>query len=112
MASRPRPPIQGIVLRRRSYDADAPTRFRVANVLFALAGIFALMYTLPPFTAYSIGASVGTFFLAFFLRAVYVKILRRRAYLPLFSGWILVLALLIAFISVTSGSGTDSPPTA
>lgn len=88
----------------------------VRNVAFALAGVFAAMYTIAmphggsgDSGSYAAGQLVGSLVFVFgipvLLRLIYVKVLRRRAQLPLMSGWVLVMAVVIAFMA-SSGSNS------
>jgi hypothetical protein len=76
---------------------DAPRRhLSWLSVLFGVAAVSTVAWTVFPFTAYNFGRLCGCLAFGFVARLVYVK-LRRSAQLPVWSGWIFVLALVAAF---------------
>jgi hypothetical protein len=79
-------------------DAASRRRFRWAHVLFGVAAVSVVFFTALPLSAYGVGSLTGALAFGFVVRLVYVK-LRRRAALPVWSGWILVIALLPALAS-------------
>src|SRR5919197_5194833 len=78
---------------------DSPRRrFSWAHVLFGVAVVSTVAFTAFPFSAYNFGRLTGALAFGFVVRLVYVK-LGRGAGLPVWSGWIFVLALLPAWAS-------------
>jgi hypothetical protein len=79
-------------------DAASRRRFSWAHVLFGVAAVAVVAFTVIPFSAYGAGSLTGALAFGFVVRLVYVK-LRRGAGLAVWSGWILVIALLPALAS-------------
>jgi catechol 2,3-dioxygenase-like lactoylglutathione lyase family enzyme len=79
-------------------DAEPRRRFSWLHVLFGVAAVSTVAMTAFPFSAYNFGRLCGVLGMAFLVRLGYVK-LRRDTRLPLWSGWIFVLALGAAFLA-------------
>jgi hypothetical protein len=79
-------------------DAASRRRFSWARVLFGVAAASVVAFTAVPPSAYGVGSLTGALAFGFVVRLVYVK-LRRGDGLPVWSGWIFVLALLPALAS-------------
>ena len=79
-------------------DAASRRRFSWAHVLFGVAAVSVICFTALPVSAYGVGSLTGALAFGFVVRLVYVK-LRRGAGLPVWSGWIFVIALLPALAS-------------
>lgn len=96
---------------------SAGMHISIRNVLFGLAGALAAMLTFrAPYRAtdgmaHATGQFVGGLLFVFgvplLLRLVYVKVIRRKAGGSVWSGWVLVMAFLIAFTAVVSAAGAN-----
>lgn len=82
------------------YDEFAAprSRFKWTRVLFALAAVFTFTLTAFPLSSYGLGLFAGTVAIAAALRLIYIKLIRRRAQLSLVSGWVFVIAVVIALL--------------
>jgi hypothetical protein len=79
--------------------AQAHHRPRAATVLFAVCGFLLVTLTLLPPSARSLGHLLVALWLAALLRALYVSTRRGRG-LSIRSGWVLVIALVVAAVGL------------
>ena len=79
--------------------AQAHPRPRTATVLFAVCGFLLVALTLLPPTVHGLGHVLVALWLAALVRAVYVTARRGRG-LPIRSGWVLVIALVVAAVGL------------
>lgn len=84
-----------------SDEFAAPSKFSIARVLFAVAAVCAFLWTVIPFSSYSLGTFLGVLAIAFLIRLVSVRVFRRQAGLPVWSGWIFVIAMVLGFLTFT-----------
>jgi hypothetical protein len=87
--------------------AASKPRFTWRRVLFALAAVFTFTLTAFPLGSYGLGYFAGTVAVAAALRLIYIKLLRRRANLELVSGWVFVIAFVIAVLGAPGRLHTD-----
>ena len=82
------------------YDEfDTPkSRFKWTRVVFALAAVFTFSLTAFPLSSYRLGSFAGYLAIALVLRFLYVKLNRRRPQLQLVSGWVFVIAFVLAVL--------------
>jgi hypothetical protein len=82
------------------YDefAAPKSRFKWTRVLFALAAVFTFSLTAFPLGSYGLGSFAGYLAIALVLRFLYVKLNRRRTGLSIASGWVFVIAFVLAVL--------------
>jgi len=82
------------------YDefAAPKSRFKWTRVLFALAAVFTFALIAFPLSSYGLGSFAGYLAVALVLRFLYVKLNRRRPGLPITSGWVFVIAFVLAVL--------------
>ena len=81
------------------YEYTAQKKFSIARVLFAVAGVCAFLWTAMPVSSYNLGGFLGVLALAFLIRLVSVRVFRRQRDLPVWSGWIFVIAMVLGFLT-------------
>ena len=78
-----------------SDEFAAPSKFSIARVLFAVAAVCAFLWT-------GLVTFLGVLAIAFLIRLISVRVFRRERDLPVWSGWIFVIAMVLGFLTFSA----------